>query len=155
MTDRERLLRADFEKLSRAIALVVHSTERVQPYDAERTYDPMELEPYDALSGRFERAVEVALGKFFRSVELFESGIPSDTVRDRLNGMRKLDLIADVELWLEMRGVRNRIAHDYLPEEIKVIYDDITQKYAVELRRLRSAAGEYVQRRSSHDAIAE
>lgn len=63
--------------------------------------------------------------KFFKSYEKLVEGENSDTLRDLLNRMEKLDLITSVIRWLEMRDIRNRIVHDYLPEKVKKIYDSI------------------------------
>ncbi len=130
------LLKHSYQKLEKAVHLVRHSVQKIEPYDSKLCYSPDQLEPFDALTGRFERSVEIALNKFFRSVELVESKVLSDTIRDRLNVMNKLDLISDVELWLDMRDIRNRIAFDYLPEKIEKIYHDIIFKFSLELDRL-------------------
>ncbi len=50
--------------------------------------------------------------------------------------MEKQDFIASVKLWMEMRDLRNRIVHDYLPELIKEIYTLILQTYGCELMTL-------------------
>jgi hypothetical protein len=80
--------------------------------------DSIAMEPYDALASRFERLVEIALNSFFRSVELHQFGKKSESLRDRLLCMQKIGLVTSVELWMEMRDFRNRIAHDYLPEQL-------------------------------------
>ena len=64
-------------------------------------------------------------------------GENSETIRDLLNRMEKTDLIESTYLWMEMRDIRNRIVHDYLPEQIKKIYDLIIDKFGKELSRLR------------------
>ncbi len=40
-----------------------------------------------------------------------------------------------------MRDVRNRIVHDYLPEEIQDIYSSITGTYGNELKNLKERIG--------------
>ncbi len=50
--------------------------------------------------------------------------------------MSKIQLISSVDLWLDMKDVRNRIVHDYLPDETKQIFDDIIGAYSFELNRL-------------------
>jgi nucleotidyltransferase substrate binding protein (TIGR01987 family) len=149
MSDISRILSDSAARLQKAVTLVIASTKRVGPYDEKRTCSADEMEPYDALASRFERSVEVALMKFFRAVELSEVSIASDTIRDRLGLMLKLSLISDVDLWLRMRDVRDRISHDYLPEDIKAIYDDILQLFVPELVRLQARAEELVKRLSS------
>jgi nucleotidyltransferase substrate binding protein (TIGR01987 family) len=120
------------------------SSKRVTVYDENRSYSAEELEPYDALVGRFERVVEIALNKFFRAVEIFEGENVSETIRDRLNRMEKLSFISDVDLWMRMRDVRNRISHDYLPGQVRQIYQDIQTEFTPELTRLSGRMETYL-----------
>lgn len=125
------------EKYLKTVALVEASLFGLERFDATSDYTPKELEPYDALSDRFIRSVEVAL-KYFRSVELREYAINSDTIRDLLGKMEKLGLVSSVELWLKMRDVRNRIVHDYLPKQQKQMFDQVMDEFAPELLRLKN-----------------
>ena len=122
------------EKALAAVRLVSASIEKLGPYDASRTYTPEEREPYDALSDRFVRAVEVCI-KFFRSYERLQFAENSNTLRDQLNRMEKLGVITSTELWFRMRDVRNRIVHVYLPAEIKELYDDLLGPLGAELQQ--------------------
>lgn len=122
----------DLVKMLNAVALVQASLNKLARYDEARQYSPDESEPYDALSDRFIRVVEVSL-KFFRSYERLQFAEESDTLRDRLNRMEKLMLITSVERWFNMRDVRDRIVHDYLPHETRQMYDDIMGDFAAEL----------------------
>ncbi|MDA3926577.1 MAG: nucleotidyltransferase substrate binding protein [Kiritimatiellae bacterium] len=131
-TDLLKLLDSSRKKLSDAVELVQASLNKVEPYDLCREYTPDEREPYDALCDRFIRAVEVSL-KFFRTYEKVQFAEESDTFRDMLNRAEKSGLISAVELWFRMRDVRNRIVHDYLPEKVKEMYDDITGPFGSEL----------------------
>lgn len=121
-----------------AIALVEASLAGLARYDAQRAYTPKEREPYDALSDRFVRAVEVSL-RFFRTYERHLYAENSETLRDLLNRVDKLRLIDSVALWIEMRDVRNRIVHDYLPEQIQALYDLVMGRFGDELIRLGRA----------------
>ena len=93
------------------------------------------MEPYDALCYRFVRGVESAI-KFFRTYERAQFAEVSETIRDLFNRMEKLNMISSVELWLFMRDIRNRIVYDYLPEQLKEIYDLLTGPYGEELLTL-------------------
>lgn len=126
------IVRQDREKMEKAVALVRASLAKLGAYDETRDYSADEREPFDALSDRFIRAVEVGL-KFLRSYERLQFAEESETLRDRLNRMEKLELISSVELWFAMRDVRNRIVHDYLPAEIRQMYDDIMGPFSAEL----------------------
>jgi len=131
------LITAARQKVLNTIMLVEASLSRITPYDVNQNYTPEEMEPYDAMSGRFIRAVEVSL-KFFRTYERYLFAESSDTIRDLLNRMATVDLITSTQLWVAMRDVRNRIVHDYLPKDIKQIYDVIQNQFGNELKQLQS-----------------
>ena len=129
------------KKVLSAIARVEASVNRVKPYQTDKQYTPQELEPYDALSDRFVRAVETSI-KFFRSYEILMFAETSETLRDQLNRMEKLNLITETSTWMAMRDVRNRIVHDYLPEDVKQIYQEISGKFSDELFFMRTQIGQ-------------
>ena len=131
------LITAARQKVLNTIMLVEASLSRITPYDVNQNYTPEEMEPYDAMSDRFIRAVEVSL-KFFRTYERYLFAESSDTIRDLLNRMATVDLITSTQLWVAMRDVRNRIVHDYLPKDIKQIYDAIQNQFGNELTQLQS-----------------
>ena len=131
------LITAARQKVLNTIMLVEASLSRITPYDVNQNYTPEEMEPYDAMSGRFIRAIEVSL-KFFRTYERYLFVESSDTIRDLLNRMATVDLITSTQLWVAMRDVRNRIVHDYLPKDIKQIYDAIQNQFGNELTQLQS-----------------
>ncbi len=133
--DERELLSATRQKLESAYRLVEASVARTSDYDPDADYSPEELEPYDALSDRFMRAVETSI-RFFRSYERFVEGLQSDTFRDTLHAVAKADLISDVDLWMDMRDVRNRIVHDYSPEQRARLYEEIRGRFFEELQRV-------------------
>jgi hypothetical protein len=139
--DQETLTKISSDKALDAIGLVEASLNSVAPYQVGKDYSPKEREPYDALSDRFIRAVEISI-KFFKSYERFMYGESSDTLRDLLNKMEKLGFVSSVMIWMQMRDVRSRIVHDYLPEEIKEIYDSIMGDFGVELINLQQKISE-------------
>ena len=126
---------ANQNKATKARHMVSASLYDYQKFDPNFAYTPKALEPYDALADRFVRAVECAL-RYFRRLELLEFAEQSDTTRSLLNRMEKLGLVSEAELWMAMRNVRNRIVHDYLPEQTAEMFDLISGTYGNELRRL-------------------
>ncbi|MGE5811694.1 MAG: HepT-like ribonuclease domain-containing protein [Ignavibacteria bacterium] len=60
----------------------------------------------------------------------------SDTYRDLLLNMEKKKLISSLEIWIEMRDIRNRIVHEYLPNQVKNIYDLIMGQFKEEILAL-------------------
>ena len=134
--DIEVILQQFRQKSLDSIFLVEASLKRVNIFDPKKEYTPDEREPYDALCDRFIRAVEISI-KFFKSYEIKMFGESSDTLRDLMLRMEKTGMISSLDIWFRMRDVRNRIVHDYLPEEIQAIYNDLRQLFANELIRLK------------------
>lgn len=120
-----------------AVQLVVASMQRYQPFDPSLSYSPLEREPYDALCDRYLRAVEMA-ARYFRTLERSRLAINSESYRDLLGNMAKWGLISEVDLWFRMGDLRNRIAHDYLPDQLAEIYRLIVDAYGPELVRVAS-----------------
>ena len=123
------------EKFNKTFALLKASVEKTADYDISITYSADELEPYDALSDRFMRTVEVAI-KFFRSYEYYLQAEQSQTLRDGLHRMEKLELITNIDVWFDMRDIRNRIVHDSVPEKIAEMYQLIRVEFYKELSLL-------------------
>jgi len=134
--DEEIILSKTLNNLSSAVALVAASLKRVKSYDVNQEYTIQEMEPYDALSSRFIRAVEMCIS-FFKTYDQFVLAGSFDTVRDLLNNMEKVDFISSVSLWINMRNVRNQVVHTYSAEDIKKIYDNIIDHFGPELLKLK------------------
>jgi hypothetical protein len=140
------LLIVNFEKLEKSCFLLRDILAHLPPLEPNTIDNARAMEPYDALASRFERVVEIAVNRFFRSVELVVQGKPSETLRDRLQLMCKAGLISSPELWLEMRDFRNRIAHDYLPEQLVAIYDGIRTRFLVEINHCVTSAKSFTEK---------
>ena len=137
----EPLLIDSQAKLRAAFELVFASTATYKPFVAGRIYSPKEREPYDALSDRFLRAFESSL-KFFRTWERAREANVSETYRDLLLRMEKLGLISGLAEWIALRDLRNRVVHDYLPDELAALYAAIIGEAVPEFRRLEAAVAD-------------
>jgi uncharacterized protein YutE (UPF0331/DUF86 family) len=126
------LLETSKKKAMEAIALVEASLLDLSPYNSDKSYTPKEREVYDALSDRYMRAVEICI-KFFRTYEYYLFTAPSDTFRDLLLNMEKQKMISSIDIWIDMRDLRNRIVHDYLPDQVKSMYDLMMGNFRDEL----------------------
>lgn len=130
----DSLVVASRNRYDDAVKLVLASMQRYKPFDPHASYTPLEREPYDALCDRYLRAVEMAV-RYFRTLERSKLALNSESYRDLLGNMAKWGVISDVELWFRMRDLRNRIAHDYLPDQLAEIYGLIVEIYGPELGR--------------------
>jgi len=135
--DQQAVLQNMRERCLAAYTLVAASVSRTGSFDPDADYTPEEREPFDALSDRFVRVTEVSL-RFFRSYERFVQAVSGTTLRDTLHTVEKLKLITDTERWMDMRDVRNRIVHDYSPEQLHRLYADIRGPFFDELKHLEA-----------------
>ena len=133
----EPLLQDSAAKLGASLDLLFASVDDYAGFNPARPYTPKEREPFDALSDRYLRAFESCL-KYFRTYERMREVAVSETFRDLLQRMHKVGLITDVQTWLNLRDLRNRIAHEYLPEELASIYTGIITTASREMRALRA-----------------
>jgi hypothetical protein len=135
ITNEQLLISA--QKYIRAFQLLDASVRKTTDYDVEKNYSADDLEPYDALSDRFIRSVEIAI-KFFKTYEYHFQAEQSQTLRDGLHQMEKFELITGLDVWIDMRDIRNRIVHDYIPEKIAQMYQLIRGDFYNELKQLNN-----------------
>ncbi len=129
----EILLSEAKTKIDKPFALVEASLSKIEKYKLNYTYSYEELEPYDALTDRFIRCVEI-FAKYFKTYDSYKSIAQAPTYRDLINLMEKLGLVANTPVWMNMRDVRNRIVHDYLPEQTKDMFDSIMGEFYDQLK---------------------
>lgn len=132
--DLEQALAFNREKALRTLVLLRASLDDYRRYDPACRYSPKELEPYDALADRFVRSVECGL-RYMRSQELMQFAEQSESTRSLLDRMEKLGVVSSAALWMQMRNIRNRIVHDYLPEQVAEMFDLLTRVFSPELLR--------------------
>ena len=122
-------------KFNRACLLFKASVKKTDGFDPVKNYTADELEPFDALSDRFIRIVEISI-KLFRTYEYYLQADQSQTLRDGLHQMEKLGVISNIDIWLDMRDIRNKIVHDYMPEKVADMLHLIRHDFYDELIRL-------------------
>lgn len=123
----KELILKEFKNVSNAVELLQASIKKFKTFVPTYSYTPQELEYYDSLSFRFEKVIELTLN-FYKGLELFLYSKTSDTLRNRLLTMQKINLIDDVEFWMEARILRNKISHTYEDYKLQGLYDEIRDK---------------------------
>ena len=116
------------ELLKDIASMLVHlqvSVRRVPTLNPDAIRDEEDWEPFDAMCARFERVIDVMSNQLFVSVELYWYGDKSVNTRDRFLRMEKQGYLNSVDQWFDMRISRNKIAHAYVPSQLRTIYSDI------------------------------
>ena len=96
------------------------------------TYE--EMESFEALTSRFARLSDIIIQKIFRLFDTLNLE-PPGTVRDRINRAEKMGAIDSADEFIEIRILRNEIAHEYKSD---TIYDIFKQVMALTPALLKS-----------------
>lgn len=132
---KELIYRA-YRDLESSIKLLETSLSKYEPYNPEIFYTYEDLEYYDSLSFRYEKAIE-AVFYFFKTLETYLYGERSETYRSMLQRIEKLDLIEDTEAYMDMKILRNKVVHTYTPEKLEEIYSNIEKFGNILIRDFR------------------
>lgn len=119
-----KLLVRDLGVLRDARDVLDYSFNKCRRIGIKESYGPEELESFESFTGRFARLSDILIQKLFRLVDELDLD-SSGTVRDRINRAEKKGLIASSDLFVEIRMVRNDIAHEYLPEVIQELFGKV------------------------------
>jgi hypothetical protein len=118
------LLQAELELMDKAKEHLRYSYDRCQAIVGKASYTLEELEHFESLTSRFARLSDLLIQKLFRLIDqldLDESG----TIRDRINRAEKKSLIATAAKFIEIRELRNQIAHEYNPNAMLTIFTEV------------------------------
>lgn len=115
------LLVKELKVLSDAREVLFYSFNKCSAIGIKEVYEPEELESFESFTGRFARLSDILIQKIFRLVDELDLDAQG-TIRDRINRAEKKELIASSEIFVEIRMVRNDIAHEYLPAAIHDIF---------------------------------
>ena len=119
-----KLLTANWELLQNSLKTLKRSVEKAQTIGQKKEYTFEEMEAFDSLTSKFSRASDIFLQKIIRTLWelLHEDKMP---LIDILNKAEKLEIIHSADAMLEIRDIRNQIAHEYIPEAIQELVPDV------------------------------
>ena len=118
------LLLAHWDVLQRSLKSLQQSRDKTHQLLQQSEFSFEELESIDSLTSKFSRTSDIYLQKVLRSIWML---LREDTVPliDLLNRAEKLMIIVSAEELLQMRDIRNQIAHEYLPEAVPELAKEV------------------------------
>ena len=84
------------------------------------------MDQFEAFTSRFARMSDMLIQKVFRLLDKIEL-VDDGTIRDRINRAEKKGLIESADMFIQIRIVRNDIAHEYHIETLKDIYKKVLE----------------------------
>ena len=114
----------ELENLIRAKDALQYSYEKCQKIKLHKGLSYAELESFEALTSRFARLSDIIIQKIFRLLDFIDLE-DTGTVRDRINRAEKKGVILSADDFVEIRILRNEIAHEYRPETAYAIFEKV------------------------------
>lgn len=113
---------AELAELKKAYERLGYSYAKCQRIGIRPGLSDEELESFEALTSRFARLSDIIIQRIFRYIDTLDLEAQG-TVRDRINRAEKRGLIDSADEFIDIRILRNEIAHEYKSETIYAIFD--------------------------------
>ncbi|BBO87638.1 hypothetical protein [Desulfosarcina ovata] len=126
-------MQEELKELNNACEVLAYSYEKCARIGVQSGLSNEALESFEALTGRFARLSDIVIQKIFRYFDVLELEAPG-TVRDRINRAEKKGLIDNAEDFIQIRLLRNEIAHEYKSETIYRIFESVLELAPVLLK---------------------
>lgn len=114
----------ELENLAMAKDALQYSFQKCQETKLHEGLSNEELEGFEAFTSRFARLSDIIIQKIFRLLDFIDLE-DTGTVRDRINRAEKKGVILSADSFLEIRILRNEIAHEYRSETIYAIFEKV------------------------------
>lgn len=93
-----------------------------------RLLDVEQLETWESFVARFARVSDIFLSKLIRLQILKEDPAFRGTFRDFLDMAEKIKLVSNADEWMLIRELRNKTAHEYTRDDLKLVFEQV-QKF--------------------------
>jgi uncharacterized protein YutE (UPF0331/DUF86 family) len=141
-TDKLLLLQEGLEHLDQAASHLAFSQKRTEAVIQQENWTHEELERLESLTSRFARLADLLIQKIMRLIDELEL-TPDGTVLDRIQRAEKRGWIESGRDLVEIRELRNLIAHEYATDRMPEIYQAVsalTPKLLMIVPKIRSYA---------------
>lgn len=110
--------------LEKSLETLGYSYEKCRKIGKKDYYDLEEQESYEALTSRFARTSDILTQKVLKTFfMLMQEDIRS--IIDGANFLEKIQLIENTDDLLNIRELRNQIAHEYMEQDLPTLFSDI------------------------------
>jgi hypothetical protein len=120
------LLQTEWQMLKAAVGTLQLSVLKCQSIGTKESYSFEELESFDSLTSKYNRTSDIFTQKVLRSVWmlLHEPFVP---FIDMMNKGEKMAMLRSADQMIEIRDLRNQIAHEYLPDAIRDLIPEVIE----------------------------
>ncbi len=134
MIQYKKILEELKKELVLSLDYLQYSFEKIQKNKIQiETKNPEELETFEALVSRFARVTDIFMAKYLRTFAEKDDPAFRGSLVDTIHYAEKKGLIASAQTWIEIRELRNKIAHEYAANDLKQVFDQVLLQTATVL----------------------
>lgn len=131
-------LEDNFKQAEEAASHLSVSVDRCKDFINDKDFNEEQLIELEALTARFARLSDLLIQKIFKTIDQLDANTPG-TVRDRIMQAEKKGIIKDADTLLEIRNVRNTIAHEYESPDVKEMFLFVSRHSSLLIGILKNA----------------
>ena len=109
------------KKLKKAKETLEYSYNICKKIKIEKILAKDEEDRFEALTSKFARLSDLILKKIIKTIDILDLEDPPQTMRDAISRAEKKGLIFSELEFIEIRKIRNEIAHDYVSGETEIV----------------------------------
>ena len=128
--------------LEKSIDALSYSYNKCSNIGEKKEYSLEEQEKFEALTSRFARTSDILTQKVLKTVFILIQENVKTTI-DAANLLEKLEIIERADDLLNIRELRNQIAHEYQESELNSLFMDVL-KYVPELEKIVDGLKKYL-----------
>ena len=122
----KKLLQSEWMLLSASLETLLLSVTKCEAIGVKPEYTFEELESFDSLTSKFNRTSDIFTQKVIRTIWMLLHE-PFAPFIDMMNKGEKMQLLCSSDQMIEIRDLRNQIAHEYIPEAINELVPDVIE----------------------------
>ena len=146
MKNTQEVLKSELSNLEKAEDILRYSYDKCRSIELKKGLSYEELETFEALTSRFARLSDIIIQKVFRLLDILDLE-DAGSIRDRLNRAEKKGVIHSADKFVDIRILRNEIAHEYKSETIYEIFERVLEYTPILLEsvdKIKSYAHKYL-----------
>ena len=120
------VLNSEWDLLQAAVKTMKLSVHKCQVIGSKESYTFEELESFDSLTSKFNRTSDLFTQKVLRTVWMLLHE-PFAPFIDMMNNGEKMKILQSADQLIEIRDLRNQIAHEYLPDAIRELVPEVIE----------------------------
>ena len=129
-------------KLTSSLDMLLYSYDKCNKIGLMKEYNLEQLESFEALTSRFARTADLLTQKVCRTLFSLLQEHPK-TFIDMASMLEKLEIVESSETLLDIRELRNQIAHEYKEADIIKIFAEV-MKYVPVLEACVNQTKKYI-----------